>query len=191
MLRIVLSLGVVIFLTGCLNERPDLEPSVSERPNLYYVASPGSDDLTKYPEFADIIARHFLYRKIQTSAGYDELLAQSKYDRLKRMPNFRRSTDYWEYLRIRDAPNSLSADDVNLIRGWGLKQVPIIVVAYPDGERRFFDKQMSGEMFSELIKNGDFRSGGRGEEALEAFWNIQRAEDRPELVHWLESAVLR
>jgi hypothetical protein len=191
MLRIFLSVAFLVFLAACQDQKPDIERSVSERPNLYYVAPPGSDELTKYPEFANLIGRHFSYRKIQTSAGYSELLAQSKYARIKRLPNFRHSTDYWEYLEIRDPPNRLSSDDVKLIREWKLKQVPIIVVAYADGERRFFDKQMSGEMLNDMIKNGDFRIGGGGKEALEAFWNIQRVEDRAELVRWLESAILK
>lgn len=191
--RILALLVLAFIMSGCRGDDASPVESTTERPVLYYVGGGDTGDLTEYSEIADLVSRFFVYRKIRFSGEFDEDFAQRNYARLKANPRFDRSIDYWEYLERRDPPGKLTSTDIATIKKFDIKRIPVVMVQYPDGDVVKFEKQMSGEMFFALLqqrRDGSL-SASEMSDVLDSWWNIQDPDDRPELVGWLENAILR
>ena len=189
--RIVL-LILISLLLGCSSTRKD-NRIASERPRLFYVVSSGSIDLREYPELDAIISRHYDYEIKYLSGVFSRVLAEGKYDRGRRNPNWKRSVDYWKYLALRNSPGRLSSEDIGFIRKYGLRQTPAILVVYKNGQSQQFTKQMSSELLDDLfyqVRQKEIKME-QVNKMLDRFWNIQREDDRKDLAKWLENRILR
>ena len=190
-LLIGLLLFVFVFLFGCSGKQSysDTRPKIK-----LFVCKQFPMDLRTYSELDRLILTHFDYEIITLGGGYDRLVAQTDYEKRRKLPYWNKAISFEEYLMLRDDGLRLHKKDIEVIEKYDLQQTPMIIAFdYKGQETGRFTKMRSDEIsirVSASVAKGKM-SVEEANEAVETGRKLSNKEDRQILYSWLSDRVIQ
>ncbi len=182
---------VFLLLVGCSSKR-----SYSDtRPKLkLFLCEQFPMDLRTYPELDRLIVTHFDYEIVRMGGGYDQLVAQTDYEKWRKLPYWNKAISFEDYLMLRDNGLRLRKQDIKVIEKYDLQQTPMIIsFDYKGQETGRFTKMRSDEI--SIRVNASFAKGKKSVKGtnkdLEPVWELSNDVDRQVLYSWLSNIVIQ